>query len=60
MRSSLFDAMLATEDDDSEEPVDEDEDDPADTDDEDPDAEESEWDSSVDDGLRIDHFTRDE
>ncbi len=58
MRHSLFDAMLATEDDDSEEPVDED-DDPSDTD-EDPDAEESEWDSSVDDGLRIDHFTNDE
>lgn len=59
MRHSLFDAMLATEDDDDLRPTDED-DDPDIDENEDPDAEESEWDSSVDDGLRIDHFRDDE
>jgi len=54
--SRFFDATLATEEEDEEDPVDEE-----DTDtEEDPDAEESEWDSSIDDAQRIEHYSNDE
>jgi hypothetical protein len=58
-RDDLFDSMLATEEEDDSPEDEEIERDEAEEE-EDPDEEESEWDTSVDDSQRIDHFRDDE